>query len=86
MFDLTLSIKRCFCESTFWDKVNYNIYNSYGSIGVEALLFLDVIESEATLLGMQDPLRISKASFLSSLPHQWQSDNAAISDHVAARN
>ena len=54
------------------------ILDSYGSIGVEALLFIDVIESETPLLGMQDPLRISKASFLSSLSHQWQSDNAAI--------
>ena len=54
------------------------ILDSYGSIGVEALRFIDVIESEAPLLGIQDPLRISKASFLSSLSHQWQSDNAAI--------
>jgi hypothetical protein len=36
------------------------ILDSYGSVGAEALLFLDFIESEATLLGMQDPLRISK--------------------------
>ena len=54
--------------------------DSYGALGSKALSFLADIESEAPILDLdpQNPLCISKASFLSSLSYSWQTDNANI--------
>ena len=54
------------------------VMDSWGGLGPKALTFLDAIEQEAPILDLVDPLRISRASFLSSLSHSWQADNAMI--------
>ena len=52
--------------------------DSFEMLGSDALAFLVDIEREASIFDPPHPLRISKASFLSSLSHSWQLDNALI--------
>jgi hypothetical protein len=54
--------------------------DSFEMLGSDALAFLVDIEREASIFDPDppNPLRISKASFLSSLSHSWQLDNALI--------